>query len=333
VRVSVVMATYNKRDYLEYTLASFSAQTHRDFELVLCDDGTDGGVSDLIAPYADCFDIVHVVQDNAGRSAARNAALAKAAGELIVFSDDDRIVPPDFLSAHVAASTEGKAVTVGWKKRAMTVWRPRLLPVDEADLITLARRLGGRAEPLASPMKMILPRDVAGSFPEAVRRVDLGDEPDNYHAIVEKYGDGLEGFRFGWVLATTANLSVRRRVIEEVGDFDTGFRGWGVEDTDLSYRLWRAGARFRIGRAAVNYHQIHPIGTGDALLDNRRRRAALMANVEYFCRKHRTLEAYLFKRRWEHAMTLDEANRLVAGVTAASEDLIAAELLRLYSSA
>ncbi|ACU69430.1 glycosyl transferase family 2 [Catenulispora acidiphila DSM 44928] len=335
MKVSIIMATYDKRDYLEYTLASLAGQTHSDFELVLCDDGTEGGVADLIAPYRDRFAIVPLVQANAGRAAARNTALARASGDLVVFSDDDRILPPEFLAAHVSAHSAGgeeDLAVIGWKKRGVTVWIPRMLPVDESDLTTLARRVGG-VEPLASPLRTIEPGDVAVSYPVAVSRMELGDEPDNYHAIVDKYGDELADFRFGWVLATTANLSVPRALLDKIGGFDDGFQGWGVEDTDLSYRLWQAGTRFRIERAAVNHHQVHPIGTGNALLDNRRRRAALMANVEFFCRKHQTLEAYLFKRRWEHAMTLDEANRLLAEVEAGVGHSVREELLRLYAAA
>lgn len=335
MKVSIIMATYDKRDYLEYTLASLAGQTHSDFELVLCDDGTEGGVADLIAPYRDRFAIVPLVQANAGRAAARNTALSRASGDLVVFSDDDRILPPEFLAAHVSAHSaagEENLAVIGWKKRGVTVWIPRTLPVDEGDITTLARRVGG-VEPLASPLRTIAPGDVAVSYPVAIGRMELGDEPDNYHAIVDKYGDELADFRFGWVLATTANLSVPRALLDKVGGFDDGFQGWGVEDTDLSYRLWQAGARFRIERTAVNHHQVHPIGTGNALLDNRRRRAALMANVEFFCRKHQTLEAYLFKRRWEHAMTLDEANRLLAEVEAGAGDSVREELLRLYAAA
>jgi glycosyltransferase involved in cell wall biosynthesis len=335
MKVSAIMATYDKRDYLRYTLASLAAQTHTDFELVLCDDGTAGGVADLIAPYQDRFEIVALVQANAGRAAARNTALAKATGDLVVFSDDDRILPPEFLAAHVSAHQAGgeeNLAVIGWKKRGITMWIPRMLPVDEDDIVSLAQRVGGVGQ-LTSPLRTMEPGDLAASFPSAIGRMELGDEPDNYHAIVGKYGDELADFRFGWVLATTANLSVPRALLDEVGGFDAGFRGWGVEDTDLSYRLWQAGARFRIERTAVNYHQVHPIGVGNALLDNRRRRAALMANVEFFCRKHKTLEAYLFKRRWEHVMTLDEANGLLAEVEASGGCWVREELLRLYAVA
>jgi GT2 family glycosyltransferase len=330
----MIMATYAKREYLEYTLASLAQQTHRDFELVLCDDGTEGGVDDLIAPYRERFEIVPLVQANAGRSAARNAALTHVTGDLAVFSDDDRILAPDFLARHVAASTGADTAVIGWKRRAVTVWVPQRLPVGESDLVTLAARVGG-IEKLTAPLRMIEPGDLAASFPAAAERIELGDETDNFRRIVKKFGDDLADFRFAWVLGTTANLSVRRSLLEEAGGFDTGFRGWGMEDTDLSYRLWRAGARFRVEREAVNYHQIHPIGTGDTVVDNRVRQAGLKTNVEYFARKYKALEAYLFKRWQENATSLDDANDLLKEIEAADAagggGMVAAELLRLYA--
>lgn len=331
MKVSVIMATYNKREYLPYSLASLSAQTYDDFELVICDDGTDPGVADLLSPYRGRFDIIDVVQPNAGRAAARNAALSRATGDLIIFSDDDRIVPPDFIAAHAKAHEASQGAVIGWKKRVLTVWRPRSLPLSESDLITLAQRLGGHVDRLTEPFELIRPADIADSFDDAMRRIDMGDDPAAVAAVAAKYGDDLEDFRFGWVLASTANLSVGREVLDGVGHFDTGYKGWGAEDTDLAYRLWRAGVCFRIDRSACNFHQIHPIGTGNVPLDSRRRNTELMANIDYFCRKHRTVEAYLFRRRFTHAITFDEANRVLTAVAADSTGAAADELLRLYT--
>ncbi|GAA2148725.1 glycosyltransferase family 2 protein [Glycomyces algeriensis] len=327
-QVSLVMATCDKRDYLALTLESLLTQTYERFEVVVCDDGTAGGVADIVDPLRDRLDLTLVVQENRGRAAARNAALERAQGDLVVFMDDDRMAAPGFVAAHAAAHDDSRGA-IGWKRRALTWWRPGVLPVGEDDLLRLADRVGG-AEQLRAPIRLLAPGDLAADPEAALDRVELGDEPDNYHAIVEEYGHGLDGFRFGWALATTANLGVSREAIAKAGGFDESFTGWGLEDTDLSYRLHRLGIRFSVHTDAVNYHQVHPLADPNPMVAQRVMRAQLMRNLDHFCRRHRSLDAYLFRRRWEHAMTLAEADRLLKLVEGEASPLLRRELEALY---
>ncbi|MEU6860528.1 glycosyltransferase [Glycomyces sp. NPDC046736] len=327
--VSLVMATCDKREYLALTLASLTVQTHPDFEVVLCDDGTRGGVADLVDQYRDRLDLHLVIQENRGRAAARNAALAQAGGDLVVFIDDDRMADPGFVAAHVRAAAAGTGV-IGWKRRALTWWRPGRLLLGEQDLIRTVVRAGGR-DRLAEPLHLLTPEALTAAPEAALAGVDLGEEPDNHHAVVDEYGPELEGFRFAWALATTANLAVPRAAVEDAGGFDEAYTGWGLEDTDLSYRLHRAGLRFRLEPAAVNHHQIHPLAGPDPQAAHRVMRAQLMQNLDRFCDRHRTLAAYLYRRRWQGALTLPEADRLLA--TAETDPLLTRELTALYAEA
>lgn len=329
--VSLVMATCDKREYLALTLESLLVQTYPGFEVVLCDDGTAGGVEDVVAPFRDRLDLRLVTQDNRGRAAARNTALAHVDGELIVFLDDDRMAGPEFVAEHVAAALSGRDGTIGWKRRALTWWRPGVLPLGEQDLLRLVARVGDAGR-LAEPIHLLAPGELAADPGAAFARTELGDEPDNYHAIIEAYGTGLADFRFGWALATTANLSVRRAAVKEVGGFDESFTGWGLEDTDLSYRLHRAGVAFSVSTTAVNYHQVHPLAHPDPAVALRIMRAQLLRNLDHFCRRHQALDAYLFRRRWEHAMTLAEADRLLKLVEQQSDPLLRRELEALYAA-
>ncbi len=43
---------------------------------------------------------------------------------------------------------------------------------------------------------------------------------------------------------------------------DENYHGWGMEDTDLNYRLYKNGAVFRVNRNALNFHQVHPASKG-----------------------------------------------------------------------
>jgi len=334
-QVSLVMATCDKREYLALTLESLLAQTYRRFEVVICDDGTAGGVADIVDPLRDRIAITLVVQENRGRAAARNAALERAQGDLVVFMDDDRMAAPGFVAAHVAAAGDDSRGVIGWKRRALTWWRPGILPIGEDDLLRLADRIGPTAQ-LREPIRLLAPGDLAADPEGALAELEkggvtLGDEPDNYHAIVDEYGTGLDGFRFGWALATTANLAVSREAVRKVGGFDETFTGWGLEDTDLSYRLHRLGVRFSVSTEAVNFHQVHPLADPNPMIAQRIMRAQLMRNLDHFCRRHHALDAYLFRRRWEHAMTLAEADRLLKLVEAEPNPVLRRELEALYA--
>lgn len=115
--VSVIVPAYNVEPYLAETLDSILAQTYRDFEIVIVNDGsTDGtpGIAERYrAMYADR--IVLVSQSNRGLAAARNAALAAAHGAVFALLDSDDTWAPGFLEAQmrIFAANPGIAIVTG----------------------------------------------------------------------------------------------------------------------------------------------------------------------------------------------------------------------------
>ena len=105
-RVSVVVPIYNVEAYLGECLASLRAQTFGDLEVVMIDDGSPDG-SAAIAERVAAADPRFVLarQENAGLGAARNAGVARAGGELLMFVDSDDALPPAAI-AHLVASLD-----------------------------------------------------------------------------------------------------------------------------------------------------------------------------------------------------------------------------------
>lgn len=96
--VSVIVPVYNAGVYLEKCINSILGQTLRDFELILCDDGSTDGSGAICDEYAARDPRIQVIhQKNGGSSAARNAGIRKASGEFFSFIDSDDYVEPDFL--------------------------------------------------------------------------------------------------------------------------------------------------------------------------------------------------------------------------------------------
>lgn len=107
-RVSVVMPAYNAARFIASAIGSVNAQTFRDLELIVVNDGSpDTDELDLsLAPFLD--DIIYVDQANLGAGPARNRAIDLARGELIAFLDADDEWLPDFLAEQM------KLIDTGW---------------------------------------------------------------------------------------------------------------------------------------------------------------------------------------------------------------------------
>ena len=87
---SIIIPIYNVAQYVRECLDSVLAQTERDWEAICVDDGSTDGSAAILDEYAakdKRFRIIH--QANAGVSAARNAALDAAKGDIVCFCDGD----------------------------------------------------------------------------------------------------------------------------------------------------------------------------------------------------------------------------------------------------
>ena len=88
--VSVIIPCFNHGQFLGHAIESALAQTYRNFEIIVVDDGSTDDTADVAKRYPN---VQYLRQQNTGRSAARNAGLRQSRGELIAFLDaDDRFL-------------------------------------------------------------------------------------------------------------------------------------------------------------------------------------------------------------------------------------------------
>jgi glycosyltransferase involved in cell wall biosynthesis len=97
--VSVIIPTYNRRDFVREAIASVLAQSYQDFELIVVDDGSTDGTEDVVHEFPQAR---YVWQENRGVSSARNAGVALSRGALLAFLDSDDLWQPSKLVAQVA---------------------------------------------------------------------------------------------------------------------------------------------------------------------------------------------------------------------------------------
>lgn len=85
---SVIIPTFNRKDFLKIAIESVLEQTCRDFELIIVDDGSTDGTETMLDNYED-QKIKYLLQENKGVSSARNRGLNESKGRFIAFLDSD----------------------------------------------------------------------------------------------------------------------------------------------------------------------------------------------------------------------------------------------------
>jgi glycosyltransferase involved in cell wall biosynthesis len=85
---SIIIPTYNRKDFLKIAVSSVLYQTFSDFELIVVDDGSADSTSKLMCSFKDKR-IIYLKGTHHGVSWARNQGLKKAKGEFICFLDSD----------------------------------------------------------------------------------------------------------------------------------------------------------------------------------------------------------------------------------------------------
>lgn len=216
-KISVVIATHNRKQILRRTLFSLLDQSLKpgDYEILVADDGSSDGTDevmrldfsgDLPTP------ISYLRQPNKGPGAARNLGIKNAAGDLILFMNDD--MSPD--------------------QRLLKIHLDEHLARPDAEVAVLGRVAWSGEQPI-SPL---------------MRWLDRGGPLFAFHRIRGKT-------EAPWHFFVTANVSLKRQFLSEVGPFDENFRE-AHDDTEFAWRAKKKGMRLIYREDALAYHH-HPL--------------------------------------------------------------------------
>jgi glycosyltransferase involved in cell wall biosynthesis len=97
--VSVIITTYNRRDFLAEALQSVFDQDYGDKEILIIDDGSTDGTNEIVPHRA----VTYLWKENEGISSARNAGIERARGDYLAFLDSDDLWKKKKLSTQVKA--------------------------------------------------------------------------------------------------------------------------------------------------------------------------------------------------------------------------------------
>ena len=99
MKYSVIIPVYNRPDEARELLESLCAQTCRDFEVVIVEDGSAIPCKEVAEAYADRLDIHYYVKENGGPGRARNYGVERAQGEYVLILDSDAVLPEGYIAA------------------------------------------------------------------------------------------------------------------------------------------------------------------------------------------------------------------------------------------
>ena len=221
IRLSLVIATYNRAEQLMVTLGSVAMQSAEPstWECIVVDnnssDNTRQRVDEFTKEHGN-LNIHYLFEKNQGLSHARNAGIAASRGDIVAFIDDDERIVDDFISAYIELfDTHPDAMAAGGKIIAeYPTGRPRWMSQYTE-------------QPIANPM----------DFGQSVKLFPTHRIP----------GGG--------------NMAMRSRLFSTIGVFNTslgrsGKRLLGGEESDLFERIAKHGYRVYYVPRAVMYHII-----------------------------------------------------------------------------
>ena len=205
---SVVVISYNARDFLACSLAALNHQqllSGDSFEVIVVDDGSNDGTSEMVEgkSWSNRLRLVRLPRDGrSSRGRARNAGARAASGKVLIFLDGDQLPAPAFVADHIALHRCGSDL-------AVMGLRTRLAGPVHADLLRDGFDLS------------LLPQRQAG---------------DGRLAVVGQYSENMGDMAVAWHLFYSCNVSLRTDSFRSIGGFDEDFTGW-----DLRTESWVTG--------------------------------------------------------------------------------------------
>lgn len=237
--VSVIIAVYNKMDWLRLLLAGFEQQSFPDFEIVIADDGSNKAFTDALADYGRTspLRIQHVWHEDKGFRKTRilNKAVLKSAGEYLIIIDGDCLPHKHFVADH-------------WYNRqpdTALAGRRANLSQELTNSLSAERIRNGYLDSVGF-LRQVWMDSFRKKSSHAEKSVRL---PRFVYQIWPAKSKGILG----------CNFSLHKKMLMEINGFDLRYEAPATgEDTDIDLRLRWAEKKIRLLKfQAVQYHLYH----------------------------------------------------------------------------
>jgi glycosyltransferase involved in cell wall biosynthesis len=248
--VSLIIPTHNKKERLKYTLDSLNNQNIKttQMQIVIIDDGSTDGTKELINQFNFKYPVKYIEQENTGRSSARNAGIRNAEFPVLLFCDDDMILPRAFARTHLSLQQECQKPTVIHGK------------IHNLSLLKFFRNPGTgevyNEIQSSSNLEKVKEYLLSNDYEQNLSIVDSQKKTTLFEKQLQEIFDKRLSSLY-WLLFTGGNVSCTVDLLDDLY-FDTEFdRSWGCEDLELGYRLHLAKYDFVYSHAAYSFHIDH----------------------------------------------------------------------------
>ncbi|MCU9614559.1 glycosyltransferase [Caldibacillus lycopersici] len=295
-KVTVIMPTYNKYQDILMTLHSLECQTFnkREFEIIICDDGSQDNTFQIPRDSAFSYSITYIRSNhNIGRPNMRNLGLQAASGEIIVFLDAEIIVKPDFIDIHYQAHKKKDRLVVSGSlvlHGVYTRFYPEYNEMQKKQLTQIVQnnpyqRFNVQEMIKNNKRRTLLTKENVYDQSYIHYSFEKPFVPIYRDTIFKTFGNELIGFQFPWILFCTGNVSAKAEGFREVGLFEE-YPGYGWDDHEMGYRLYKKGYSFINHTSLIGYHQEHPVAASNQM--------DAMRNFVRMFRKYKEVEMRVF---------------------------------------
>jgi glycosyltransferase involved in cell wall biosynthesis len=280
IEVTIIMPSYNRYPLNQLSLYALEKQNFdlSKMEVILIDDASTDQTP-KIKEYRPPYHFQYIRNStNVGVAASRNIGLRHARGEIIILFDAETIVPPNYVTLNYQHHlTHEKAVVIAGSKRGRVY--TFLFPNFTDNQIKSIYKRSEKKSLLNQRLKEVVSQELTLDTlmthtrllqepQQVIKREDIEDI-EKLRSIVKyrSYADRLlkylrenehsDSSPLRW-MACLGFLSIKRSFMEQVGGYEEDFKGWGPEDSEFAYRLYKANANFIIEDDLESYHQEHP---------------------------------------------------------------------------
>lgn len=267
--VSLIIPTYNRCELLEKTLISIAGQQlgKITLETIIADDGSTDETYALVNKYKGKIDHLKYVwneHDGYRVSYVRNNAIRHAKGNIVIFIDSGMLIDKWFVYEHFKSHQEENVVVIG------SIYGYTIAADENWERFSSFIHL----------------EDLDSTFAEVI---SMSQYADQRYENFKHFDFGNKKMLAPYALFWTGNVSVKKKMLDAVDGFDEKIIDWGMEDVELGYKLFRAGADFIINMDAKAIHIPHYIGNAPFVDLTRDKK-----NKIYFHNKYKNIDTELY---------------------------------------
>lgn len=285
---SLIIPSYNACERLYYNLLSLNYQDcgFDNFEVIVIDNGSIDNTFEVLSNIDTNYKLKIIRSDkNMGRAFARNAGIKKSEGDILIFHDSDMIASSDYVGKHLYYQKHKAKVVCGssWIRVYTYYYKSIKNAFNSKTNMSLCKlKYGKRIHKLKDKYPLITEDEIInGDYKKYV--FSLKDKAEEFDGILRKYGENLNDYYFPWRFFVTNNCSAWKDDVLKTGCFDENFIGWGCEDLELGYRMYKKGCSFIVKKDIISVHQEHP-----RIIENGSRN-----NIFYFTHKYDNIDVLL----------------------------------------